>query len=154
MSDLKVQTITADSLESTIKLAEKIGSRLIGGELIELNSDLGGGKTTFTKGLLSGAGSKDLVSSPSFTICNQYRAGDLNFYHFDFYRLNDPGIIRRELLEVMDDKKAVIIIEWAGVVEDVLPEDKLSVTLVSNGETSRLISLNSSPSLNYLTEGL
>jgi len=63
-------------------------------EIIELRSDLGGGKTTFTQGLAAGAGSKDAVSSPTFTLKKIYRAGELHIYHYDFYRLNEPGILK------------------------------------------------------------
>ena len=62
-----------------------LGANLRGGEVVELISDLGGGKTTLTQAIVAGAGSKDVVSSPTFTIGKQYTAGKLRIYHFDFF---------------------------------------------------------------------
>src|SRR6185312_5854101 len=92
-----VQTWQTESISSdnTSDVAMKIGRKLQGGEVIELISDLGGGKTTFVRGLAKGMGSQDTVRSPSFTLSNEYRSGKLTLYHFDFYRLEDPGIMRR-----------------------------------------------------------
>jgi len=79
--------ITSESPEATEQLAEAIGRRLTGGEVIELVSDLGGGKTTFVRGLARGLGSADVVSSPTFTVSKVYKADKLELHHFDFYRL-------------------------------------------------------------------
>lgn len=124
-----------------------------GGELIELVSDLGGGKTAFVKGLAKGAGSNDTVSSPSFTISNQYTAGDLTLYHFDFYRLHEAGILEAELAELFTDPKAVVIIEWADIVEQVLPAERLTIHIRPTGETSRQLSLSYPEKLAYLLNG-
>src|ERR1700722_299415 len=97
----KSKLLHVDSLKATLVLGRTLGQNLKGGEAIELSSDLGGGKTALVKGLANGAGSQDLVSSPSFTICNQYNTPKFVIYHFDFYRLSDPGIIARELSEVI-----------------------------------------------------
>src|SRR5476649_1957023 len=88
------------SLDATLQLAAQVGHRMRGGETIELISDLGGGKTTFVRGLARGFGSKDHVTSPSFALSNQYSSRDLVMYHFDFYRLDDVGIIASELAEL------------------------------------------------------
>lgn len=121
-----------------------------GGEVIELVSDLGGGKTAFVRGLATGMGSKDIVRSPSFTLSNEYRAGGLTLYHFDFYRLNEPGIMRDELAEVLDDPKAVIAVEWADIVEDVLPDKRLTIHIKATGETRRQCTLSYPPKLSYI----
>jgi len=123
---------------------------LRGNEVIELVSDLGGGKTTFVRGLASGAGSLDRVSSPSFTLTNVYQAPLLTFHHFDFYRLPEPGILREELAEVIDDPHNVVVIEWAAIVEDILPSDHLTITIRATGETSRDYELYCPESLSYL----
>lgn len=154
MDTPKSKLIKAEGLEATLALGHQLGQNLKGGEVIELSSDMGGGKTTLVKGLASGAGSKDLISSPSFTLCNQYKAPKFTIYHFDFYRLSEPGIIRRELEEVLGDPKAVVIIEWPAVIEDTLPEDKLSISLQATAENARDIIISSSPHLDYLMEGL
>jgi tRNA threonylcarbamoyladenosine biosynthesis protein TsaE len=138
------------SLESTLKLAAQVGQRLKGGEVIELVSDLGGGKTSFVQGLAAGLGSDDKVHSPSFTLTNQYKAGDLTLYHYDFYRLSEPGIMANELEEVLDDPKSVVVIEWAELVEDVLPADRLTVRIKVTSEDSRQFDFSFPESLKYL----
>jgi len=123
---------------------------LRGGEVIALVSDLGGGKTTFVRGLASGAGSPDRVSSPSFTITNIYQAPPLMLQHFDFYRLQAPGLLRDELAEVIADPLNVVVIEWAAIVEDVLPSDHLTINIRVTGETSRDYELYCPEPLAYL----
>jgi tRNA threonylcarbamoyladenosine biosynthesis protein TsaE len=127
----------ATSPEETLKLAVSLGSRLRGGEVIELVSDLGGGKTTFIRGLAEGMGSHEMVSSPSFTISKQYRAGELTLHHYDFYRLTDPGIVGIELAEVLGDLKSVVVVEWASIVDNVLPPGRVSIKITVTGESSR-----------------
>lgn len=117
-------------------------------------SDLGGGKTTFVRGLAKGMGSADQVSSPTFTLSNVYAADKLTMHHFDFYRLFEPGIMREELAEVVADPNAVTVIEWATIVRDVLPADKLTITISASGEQSRHFDFQVSDKLNYLVEGL
>ncbi len=139
------------NLDATLGLAEQIGARLKGGETIVLVGDLGAGKTAFTKGLVRGIGSSDTVKSPSFTLSNQYQAGALTIHHFDFYRLNEPGIMRDELAEVIADQKAVVILEWADIIKDVLPADHLTIQIRATGENSRQFVFNCTDKLNYLT---
>ena len=117
------------SSEDTEQLAERLGRKLKGGEVIELVSDLGGGKTTFVRGLARGLGSEDKVASPTFTISKMYQAGQLEVHHFDLYRLQEPGIIADELAEVVGDPSTIVVVEWADVVQDVLPEHRITVTI-------------------------
>lgn len=142
------------SSAETESLGEKIGRRLKGGEVIELISDIGGGKTTFVRGLAKGIGSQDAVSSPTFTVEQQYRAKNLTLHHFDFYRLSEPGVIQHELQEVIDDKRAVVVIEWSDIVQGVLPEQRLVVRIKPTGETSRDVSFAGSSKLSYVFEGV
>lgn len=128
-----------------------VGQKVRGGEVIELVSDLGGGKTTFVRGLARGMGSPDEVSSPSFTISNQYETGDLTLCHFDFYRLREPGIIRDELAEAIRDSKTVVAVEWGEIVEDVLPADHLTITIKPISDNGREIEFVYPRTLNYLT---
>jgi len=115
-------------------------------------SDLGGGKTTFVRGLARGMGSKDKVSSPSFTLSNEYTAKGLTLHHFDFYRLSEPGILKQELAEVLADAQAVTVVEWADIVEDVLPNNKLTVRIKATGEEGREIELSYPEQLKYVGE--
>jgi tRNA threonylcarbamoyladenosine biosynthesis protein TsaE len=122
------QTLSISSAE-TEKLGALLGKRLKGGETIELRADLGGGKTTFVKGLVQGAGSRANVTSPTFTLNRVYPAKNFAIHHFDFYRLSDPGILASQLSESINDDKAVVVIEWSDIVKDILPEDTISIKL-------------------------
>lgn len=113
-----------------------LGKRLRGGEVIELRSDLGGGKTTFARGLVRGAGSKDHVASPTFTLNKVYTCNNLKIYHYDFYRLDKPGILSDQLTEALDNEKNIVIIEWGDVVEAVLPKDRFIIKFELTGKNS------------------
>ncbi len=146
--------ISSTNTAKTESVAEKIGRRLKGGECIELVSDVGGGKTAFTRGLARGAGSKDHVSSPTFTICNIYKAKDKTIHHMDFYRLSEPGLIEHELSEAFTDKLAVVVVEWSDIVKHVLPEDRLTISFKTTGDDARELTLTFPKSLAYLVEEL
>jgi len=118
--------------------------------VIELISDLGGGKTSFVRGLAQGMGSDDSVHSPSFTLSNEYVGGKLTLHHLDFYRLQEPGIMREELAEMLCDLKAVVVVEWADIVENVLPINRLRIRIKATGDTSREFTLIYPESLDYL----
>lgn len=122
--------------------------------MIELVSDLGGGKTAFVRGLAAGIDSKDAVRSPSFTLSNQYKGKVLTLYHFDFYRLQEAGIMQQELAELLDDPQAVLAVEWADIIEEVLPESRLQIKLLSIGETSRQIKFTYPKNMEYLLHGV
>ena len=123
----------------------RLGALLAGGEAIELIGDVGAGKTTLTKGIAKGMGVDEDVQSPSFTISRVYDgANDLTLAHYDFYRLNDAGIMANELHETVRDTGTVAIIEWADIVKGILPEDHVSIRLTSPTEESRLIDIQAS----------
>lgn len=120
------------------QLAAQIGRLVSGGEVIELVGDVGSGKTTFTKGLAAGMGVDEDVQSPSFTISRVYDLSDgLRLAHYDFYRLSDAGIMADELSETIHDDKSVTVIEWAGLVGAVLPDDRLTVRFSSPTDDTR-----------------
>jgi len=134
--------IEVDNEQATRALGMKIGELLRGGETLELTGDVGAGKTTFVKGLALGLGIDEDVQSPSFTISRVYEARDgLQLAHYDFYRLNDAGIMAAELTETTQDPTTVTVIEWADIVEGVLPNDRLGIVFVSPTETSRHLTL-------------
>jgi tRNA threonylcarbamoyladenosine biosynthesis protein TsaE len=147
-----VMTFETDStdLDTTEQFARTLGSRLRGSEVIVLVSDLGGGKTAFVRGLAKGMGSHDHVASPTFTISREYKADKLTLYHFDFYRLQEPGVVEAELEEFIDDPQAVVAIEWGAIVEEVLPEDKIVVNIERTGESSRHFTFTYPEKLAYL----
>ena len=152
MSTGKTWQTNSTSSEQTERLAERLGRNLKGGEVIELVSDLGGGKTTFVRGLARGFGSKDRVGSPSFTIGREYQAGKRTIYHFDFYRLAEAGLVADELAEVTGDPGGVVVVEWGEIVQDVLPEERLTITLISTGDDARKLQFHYPASLAYLLE--
>lgn len=148
--DTTSQTLTTSSAEETEKLAEQLGQKLRGGEVIELTSDLGGGKTTFTRGLARGADSTSHVSSPTFKISNTYKAPKFDIIHYDLYRLPDAGLMQHELAEDIGDPQKVMVIEWSDVVRDVLPEKRLNIAMQTTGETTRNIMISCPKELSYL----
>lgn len=145
-------TVTSASSHETEKLAARLGANLRGGEVIELVSDLGGGKTTFVRGLAAGFGSPDRVASSTFTVSKVYKADQRELHHFDFYRLSDAGIMAYELQDLLNDPGIVVVIEWAEVVQQVLPDERLTVKLAASAENSREISFDYPESLHYLLE--
>jgi tRNA threonylcarbamoyladenosine biosynthesis protein TsaE len=143
------------SSEATEQLAEQLGKTLRGGEVIELVSDLGGGKTTFVRGLARGAGSADKVASPTFTISKVYSCPRFEIHHFDFYRLDDPGIVADELAEIVGDPKTVVVVEWGDVVQHVLPAQRLTITITQTAdENSRQLSFACHPDYAYLVKAV
>jgi tRNA threonylcarbamoyladenosine biosynthesis protein TsaE len=153
MSDVVNWQAATKTAEDTEELAERLGRVLRGGEAIELVGDLGGGKTTFVRGLVRGAGSHDTVASPTFTISRVYKAGQKTVRHYDFYRLSEPGLMAAELRESLGDLDDIVVVEWGGVVQDVLPPDRLQVTF-EQAELGRTITFQAPVSLAYLIEGV
>ncbi len=127
MNNDKSWLTISNSPQETLKLGELLGNKLTGGEVIELIGDIGCGKTTLVKGMALGMGSKQLVHSPSFTLANQYTAKGLTIHHLDLHRLNEPGLVRDQLTEFLNEPSNVVIIEWAEIVEEVLPNTRLSI---------------------------
>ena len=122
---------------------EKIGRILSAGEFIELVGDVGAGKTTLVKGLVRGLGSDETVQSPTFTISRVYQLKDnRRFAHYDFYRLTDAGIMKAELAEAAADKDTIVAVEWADVVDDVLPQDRLTIEITPSGELARRLAIS------------
>lgn len=122
----------------TIELAQNIESEKFPNMVICLNGELGSGKTVFTKGIANALGIKESITSPTFTIIKEYE-GELPLYHMDVYRLEnsteDIGI------EEYFTKGGVTVIEWANMVEDILPDKRLDISFKVTGENSRCLIL-------------
>lgn len=147
----QTDSVVCNSVASTQSLGQKIGQVLRGGEVIVLTSDLGGGKTAFTKGIGKGMGVTGVIQSPTFTISYIHQADrNLELQHFDFYRLQDPGIMRAELAEALEQDNAVVVIEWADVVKSVLPGERLEVKLQVKSEEVREIAFSGPESYQYI----
>lgn len=120
----------------------QMGSLLGGGETIELVGDVGAGKTTFVKGLAQGLGIDEDIQSPSFTISRVYDARDgLILAHYDFYRLGEAGILSEDVHESIADPLTVTVIEWAGIVNEVLPQDRIRIEIETTSDTGRELTL-------------
>lgn len=122
------------SPEETFAIGERFGQQAKPGQVLALTGDLGVGKTLFTQGLAKGLGIDGPVSSPTFTIVQVYENGRLPFYHFDVYRIADP----EEMDEIgFDDYvygEGICLIEWAELIEDILPENCIRITIEKNLE--------------------
>jgi tRNA threonylcarbamoyladenosine biosynthesis protein TsaE len=154
MDKAQIKTIVLRKPVETENFGARIGRNLKGGEVIELISDLGGGKTTLVRGLARGAGSADHVTSPSFTIRNDYQTKELAIAHFDFYRLNDAGNLRDMLAEAMLDPETAVVIEWATLIDDVLPADHVKIWLKPTADDGREAKVEYPQRFSYLFEGV
>ncbi len=122
-----------NSVEDTISLGKKLGSLLNAGDIICLEGDLGTGKTYFTKGIAKGLGIDEPITSPTFTIVNEYY-GRLKLYHFDVYRVNDIDEIAEIGFDEYIFSDAVSIIEWANYIEELIPKKCIWVSIYKQPE--------------------
>ncbi|MBU3093242.1 tRNA (adenosine(37)-N6)-threonylcarbamoyltransferase complex ATPase subunit type 1 TsaE [Clostridium sp. CM028] len=116
------------TVDETYKIGELIGSHVNSGDIVCLIGDLGTGKTHLTKGIAKGLDIKDHITSPTFTIVNEY-TGRLKLYHFDVYRVNDPDEIAAIGFDEYIFSDGVSIIEWANYIEELIPPNNLSITI-------------------------
>ena len=112
--------IETRSPEETFQVGKSLGEKAYPGQVITLTGDLGVGKTVFTQGLAKGLGIEEPVNSPTFTIVQVYEGGRLPFYHFDVYRIGDVEYVSGE---------GVSLIEWANLIEEILPENRVNITI-------------------------
>ncbi|MCL2444835.1 tRNA (adenosine(37)-N6)-threonylcarbamoyltransferase complex ATPase subunit type 1 TsaE [Candidatus Saccharibacteria bacterium] len=124
-----------------IELGEKLAGALSLPCVIEMVGDVGVGKTTLVKGLARGMGVEEEVTSPSFVVNKRYEAGGAVLTHYDFYRLEDPGLMMEELGEMVDDDRAVTVVEWAESVRGVLGEDRVRVKIFYNKDEGRVVEI-------------
>ena len=115
--------------EETFRLGEELGRKAVPGQVFTLTGDLGVGKTVFTQGLAKGLGIEEPVNSPTFTIVQVYEEGRLPFYHFDVYRIGDVEEMEEVGFEdnVLGD--GVSLIEWADLIEEILPEKRTRILI-------------------------
>jgi tRNA threonylcarbamoyladenosine biosynthesis protein TsaE len=131
-------TTSTNSPDESSALAKRLAGQLKGGEIIELSSDLGGGKTHFVRAIAHELGYVGEVASPTFTISRIYKLPHgLELHHFDFYRASEGELVAQELAEISGDPRIITAIEWAGQIGDSLPKDRLRIDIETSGETSR-----------------
>ena len=120
------------SAQETFALGKKVGENAAAGQVYALTGDLGVGKTVFTQGLAAGLGITEPVNSPTFTIMQIYEEGRLPFYHFDVYRIGDISEMEEIGYEEFFYGEGVCLIEWAELVEEILPEGCRRITIAKN----------------------
>ena len=133
------------SEQETFELGKEIGESAQSGDVFTLEGDLGVGKTFFTKGLAYGLGVREDVVSPTFTIVQEYEDGRLPFYHFDVYRIGDVEEMDEIGYEDYIHGEGVCLIEWANLIEEILPETRIRIVIekdLEKGFDYRKISIN------------
>ena len=131
--------ITSRSEQDTIEFAQNIESEKFPNMVICLDGDLGSGKTIFTKGFASSLGIEEAVTSPTFNIIKEYTSGEMDLYHMDVYRLD--GKVDDLGIEEYYTKGGIVIIEWADMIKDYLPEERLDIKIKvsEDDEDTRII---------------
>jgi len=128
---------TSKNEMDTIELAENIESEKFENMVICLNGDLGSGKTLFVKGFAKSLGIQDSITSPSFSLVKEYYSGEMPLFHMDIYRLEK--VEDSEIFEEYFYKNGITIIEWAEMMQDALPEERLEINIRVVDENTRLI---------------
>ena len=132
-----MQEIVCKNEEQTMEIASKLASQLKKGDVIILTGELGAGKTKFVEGVLSYFNIQDEISSPTFTIVNEYYANDVNIYHFDLYRLSEP-----EEFEAIGGfeyfEKGISILEWGELIEEILPDEFMKITFEKDDQDTSI----------------
>lgn len=121
--------IETRSAEETYQLGMEIGKKAVEGQVFTLVGDLGVGKTVFTQGLAKGLEIEEAISSPTFTIVQVYDEGRLPFYHFDVYRIGDISEMDEIGYEDYVYGEGVSLIEWANLIEEILPERRTAIII-------------------------
>lgn len=132
------------NFEDTQKLGFKLGSEAKKGDIFCLTGDLGVGKTVFSKGFAQGIGINEHITSPTFTIINEYQNGRIPFYHFDVYRLTDSEQLYDIGYEDYFYGEGACLVEWADMVKDFIPENAVWINIKKNlekGEDYRIIDI-------------
>lgn len=117
------------SPEQTFEIGVRLGRKAKPGQVYTLTGDLGVGKTVFTQGFAKGLGIEEPVSSPTFTIVQVYEEGRLPFYHFDVYRIGDVEEMEEIGYEDYVMGEGVCLIEWANLIEEILPEKRTEIVI-------------------------
>ena len=133
-------TYITDSVEQTEALGAALGRSVPGGTVIAFRGGLGAGKTAFTRGLARGLGCTETVTSPTYTIVNEYTTGRLPLFHFDMYRLSSPEDLFDIGWEDYLERGGVCAVEWSENVSDAM-EDAVTVTIEPVGASGRRITL-------------
>lgn len=130
---------TTRSLQETAALGAEIAGSLKGGEIIAYRGPMGAGKTTLTHSIVEALGAGNVVSSPTFALMHEYKGGRLTVRHFDMYRIHEwDELYSTGFMDYLDDKNAVMLIEWSENVEEALPPETMVIEIgYGNTENER-----------------
>lgn len=131
-----MEIIETNTDKETKEWGQKMGRSAKAGAIYALVGDLGVGKTVFTKGFAEGLGVIEHISSPTFTLVNEYHDGRLPFYHFDVYRIEEAEELEMIGFEEYLYGNGVTLIEWANRVPELLPPDTVWITIAKDYEKS------------------
>ena len=132
--EFKKEIIETHSAQETFALGQRIGLEALPGQVYTLIGDLGVGKTVFTQGVADGLGITEPVNSPTFTIVQIYEEGRMPFYHFDVYRIGDVEEMEEIGYEDCFYGEGLCLIEWANLIEEILPEHFTEIKIEKNLE--------------------
>ena len=132
-----MEEFISKSPKDTLEYGKKFAKNLKIGDIVVLSGELGAGKTKFTEGILSYFGKENEISSPSFTIVNEYDAENIKIFHFDVYRLEDSD----EFFNIGGEEyfeKGIVIIEWGEKISEILPKKHINVTFSKDLENENI----------------
>ncbi len=133
--------VTTNSPAETEALGARLAEQLNAGDMVALYGELGAGKTVFTRGLLRALGYGAYVTSPTFTLVNEYRGGRLDAAHFDLYRIDSDQALYDTGFYDYDDGRWLLITEWSEKVPDAVRADAVTVTIAGSGSEPRIIEI-------------
>ena len=138
---MKTYTFTSHSSVETMNFAFELASKLHTGDVVVLSGELGSGKTKFTEGFLKFYGLDSEISSPTFSIVNEYKKDDINIYHFDVYRLEEVD----EFYAIGGDEyfsSGISIIEWGEIIQEALPKQYIKIDFKKDKSDENIRYLN------------
>lgn len=133
---------TSNSYEETQKIASEFAKKLKPGDILTLDGDLGAGKTAFTGGLAKGIGINGYITSPTFTIVNEYRNGTMPLFHFDVYRLESMDDLYDIGWEDYISQGGICVVEWADIIRDGLDLPYYEIRITKLSDDKRNITIN------------
>ena len=136
--------IMKQNITSTLAMqnfGENIAKKLPSGSVIELIGDVGAGKTTLVKGIGKGLGVKETIQSPSYTIFCKYDGSEKDLHHYDFYRLQDPGLVSFDLEESLHTQNTITVVEWGDSIKGILPENHVTIRITPISDDERQVDI-------------
>ena len=140
VNNTNIFSFSSNSENDTLEFAKQIAKKLTGNEIIALNGELGSGKTVFMKGIADYFGIKNDVSSPTFTIVNEYDTPKFKIYHFDVYRIKN-ALEFEASIGTDYFYSGVSIIEWGEIIEEILPKNSIIIDIEKIGNEKRIFNV-------------